>query len=267
MTYTETDIVDTIRQLAGTDLPGLSRTQLDGIDQFHIGGTDAVDRIIPSLQLSAGMTALDVGSGLGGPARQVARHTGCHVLGVDITAGYVTTASELTASVGQEEHVRFLHTDIADLEQTDFDAAYTVHVQMSVKDKTAFYSDIARHLRPRARLAIFEVCRGGSIEPALPLPWSMDGSDSFLATAGELRDAVQDAGFDVVEWVDESAWATEWFAELGRRIAAGAAPPALPALLINGPARMLNFAVAVTTGTVTIHRGAFVLTSNRTGRT
>jgi ubiquinone/menaquinone biosynthesis C-methylase UbiE len=241
-------------------LSALTQSQLDGIDQYHIGGADTVDRLIPDLRLTSGMTALDVGSGLGGPARQVARRTGCHVLGLDLTPAYVTAACELTATAGQEEHVRFLHADIADLDRTDFDAAYTIHVQMNVKDKPAFYADIARHLRPGARLAIFEVCRGDG-EPTLPLPWSLDGGDSFLAPADELRDAVRAGGFEVVDWVDESAWAKEWFAELGRRLATGAAPPALPALLSDGPARMLNFAVAVNTGAVTIHRGAFVVSA------
>ncbi|HEX3814398.1 MAG TPA: class I SAM-dependent methyltransferase [Mycobacteriales bacterium] len=264
MTYTEADIVETIKRLTGTDPSALTHAQLDGIDQFHTGGPDAVDRLIPSLRLVDGMMALDVGSGLGGPARQVARLTGCRVLGVDVTQAYVAAARELTATAGESDQVQFLHTDVAELDQTGFDAAFTIHVQMNVKDKQAFYSDIARHLRPGARLAIFEVCRSGDTEPTLPLPWSIDGSDSYLATADELRDAVQAAGFDLVDWVDESDWAKEWFAALGRRIAGGAAPAALPALLADGPTRMLNFAAAVLTGTATIQLGSFVLAAERT---
>lgn len=254
MTYAETDIIETIERLAGTDLAAMPQAQLDGIDQFHAGGPAAVERLIPSLGLTPGMTALDVGSGLGGPARQIARLTGCDVVGVDITPEYVAAADALTKS----DRVRFLDTDIAELEHTEFDAAFTIHVQMNVKDKRPFYSDIARHLRPGGRLAIFEVCRAGDTEPNLPLPWSIDGSDSFLATADELRDAVQESGFEVVDWVDETGWIKDWFAEFGRRMAAGAPPAALPALLADGPTRMLNFAVAINTGTVTINRGAFV---------
>lgn len=261
MTYTETNIVDTIEKLTATDLAGLTQAQLDGIDQYHIGGTDAVDRLIPDLRLATGMTALDVGSGFGGPARQVARRTGCHILGVDITDAYVIAARELTASTRQENDVRFLLTDVADLARTDFDAAYTIHVQMNVKNKREFYAHIARHLRPGARLAIYEVCRGGDTELTLPLPWSFDGSDSFLATGGELRESILAAGFDLVDWVDDSGWAKDWFTDLGSSLAAGAAPPTLPALIADGPTRMLNFAVAVMSGTVTIHRGSFVLAS------
>jgi sarcosine/dimethylglycine N-methyltransferase len=161
MTYAETDIIETIERLAGTDLAAMPQAQLDGIDQFHAGGPAAVERLIPSLGLTPGMTALDVGSGLGGPARQIARLTGCDVVGVDITPEYVAAADALTKS----DRVRFLDTDIAELEHTEFDAAFTIHVQMNVKDKRPFYSDIARHLRPGGRLAIFEVCRAGDTGP------------------------------------------------------------------------------------------------------
>src|SRR6266704_607388 len=94
VTYTETDLVATIERLAGADLAALTQTQRDQFDQFHSGGSEAVDRLRPSLQLAPGMTVLDIGSGLGGPARQIARSSGCTVVGVDITPAYVDTALE-----------------------------------------------------------------------------------------------------------------------------------------------------------------------------
>ncbi|MBY8877359.1 SAM-dependent methyltransferase [Actinacidiphila acidipaludis] len=257
MTYGESDIIDTIERLARTDVAALTQEQLDGVDQFHVGGPEAVARLLPGLRLGPGARVLDVGSGLGGPARQVARATGCEVVGVDITAAYVEAARRLTAGAGLTEQVRFLHTPVAGLPLRGFDAAYTMHVQMNVQDKHTFYADIARRLRPGARLAVYEVCRNGDVHPPLPLPWSLDGGDSFLATGDELCRTIQDAGLAVVEWVDDSAWAAQWFADLGRRLSATPAPLALPALLADGPARMLNFAIAVTDGTLTVQRGTF----------
>lgn len=261
MTYNETDIVTTVEQLTGADLSALPRTQWADIDQFHAGGSEAIERLIPHLALTAGATALDVGSGLGGPARQIARATGCNVVGVDITPAYVEAAQALSDAAGLAERTRFFRSDIGAFGHTGFDAAYTVHVQMNIEDKKAFYSEIARRLRPGARLAIFEVCRGADRELALPLPWSLDGTDSHLVTADELRDTIQSSGFTLVDWADESTWARQWFDDLGSRLAAGTAPATLPALLTDGPARMLNFAVATATGAVTIHRGAFTVTA------
>ena len=261
MTYTETDLVAAIERLTGDGLAALTQEQRDRFDQFHSGGSEAVDRILPSLRLAPGMTVLDVGSGLGGPARQVARSTGCTVVGVDITPAYVEAAQELTHAAGLSEQVRFFCSDIAAFDQAGFDAAYTMHVQMNVADKKTYFSEIARRLRPGACLATFEVCLGGDVQPTPPLPWSLDGSDSFLATPDELRATIQASGFELDEWVDETAWVGEWFAETGRRLSAagGQAPAALPALLDDGMTRMLNFAIAITTGVVSIYRGSFVL--------
>jgi SAM-dependent methyltransferase len=260
MTYTETDLVASIQRLAGDDLTALTQEQWDGLDQFHAGGPEAVDRLLPSLHLAPGMTVLDVGSGFGGPARQVARDTGCTVVGVDITPAYVDAAQALTHTAGLSEQVRFFCSDIAAFDLAEFDAAYTMHVQMNVADKKTFFTEIARRLRPGARFATFEVCRGGDTEPTPPLPWSLDGTDSYLATADELRATIQSSGFELVEWVDESAWVSQWFEDMGARIAAGGTTQAtLPALLTDGFTRLLNYAVALAAGVVSVHRGSFMV--------
>jgi sarcosine/dimethylglycine N-methyltransferase len=259
MTYAETDLVASMERIAGEDLAALTQEQWDGLDQFHSGGSEAVDLLLPGLHLAKAMTVLDVGSGFGGPARQVARSTGCTVVGVDITPAYIDAATALTHTAGLAGQVSFVCSDIATFEQTGFDAAYTMHVQMNVADKRAYFTEIAHRLRPGAHFATFEVCLAGETEPTPPLPWSLDGTDSFLVTADELRDTIQSSGFELVEWVDETAWVRQWFENLGNRIAAGQPQAGLPALLTDGPARMMNFAIAVTTGVVTIHRGSFLL--------
>jgi sarcosine/dimethylglycine N-methyltransferase len=259
VTYTETDLIATIERLTGADLAALTQPQRDQIDQFHSGGSEAVDRLRPSLRLAPGMTVLDIGSGLGGPARQIARSSGCTVVGVDITPAYVDTAEALTRTAGLDNQVSFICSDIAALDRNDFDAAYTMHVQMNVADKKTFFTDIARRLRPGARFATFEVCLTGATQPLPPLPWSLDGTDSYLATADRLRDTIATCGFETLEWVDETQWILRWFEDLGKRIASGASPATLPALLNDGPTRMMNFAVALTTGVVSVHRGSFIL--------
>lgn len=264
MTYTEADLVASIERLAGDRLAALTQEQRDRFDQFHAGGPEAVERMLPGLRLTPGMTVLDAGSGLGGPARQVARSSGCGVVGVDITPGYVKAARELTRVAGLGDRVAFLWGDVAAIDGSGFDgagfdAAYTLHVQMNVADKKAFFTGIARRLRPGARFAAFEVCLAGPTRPALPLPWSLDGTDSFLATAPELLATIESSGFEPVEWTDESAWVRRWFEDVGASVAAGGGQAALPGLLDDGPARMLNFAIALDAGVLTIHRGAFVL--------
>jgi len=263
VTYAETGLVATLERLAGVSLAGLSEPERDQFDQFHAGGAQAVDRVLQSLRPDPAMTVLDVGSGFGGPARHIASRAGCHVVGVDITAAYVEVAQALTRAVGLDDRVDFVCSDLAALDRHDFDAAYTMHVQMNVADKYTFFAEIAQRLRPGARLATYEVCRVGDAEPELPLPWSLDGSDSHLVGPDELRDTVAGAGFEVVEWVDETVWLRAWFDEVGPRLASGGTTANLAALLDDGPTRLVNFAVALATGVVSVHRGLFVAGGRR----
>ena len=81
MTYEETTVGQTIDRLLSEhpDLDASADGALDNLDQFHAGGADAVDLLIGGLALAEGDRVLDVGSGFGGPARQIARRTGNRV--------------------------------------------------------------------------------------------------------------------------------------------------------------------------------------------
>lgn len=80
MTYTETDLVGTIERLAGADLAALTQPQRDQFDQFHSGGSEAVDRLRPSLQLAPGMTVLDIGFAVALTTGVVSVHRGSFIL-------------------------------------------------------------------------------------------------------------------------------------------------------------------------------------------
>ena len=207
MTYQETDLITKIDKfLADSGVDATDPAALNAFDQYHAGGAAAVDLLIPSLRVTSESTVLDVGAGFGGPARQIAVQTGTRVVGVDITGSYVETATWLTERCGMSDRVTFHEVDIADYRPDDLvDAALTMHVQMNVADKAAWYRVIADRLKVGGRLAIWEVCRTGAAQPAWPMPWSMDGSDSFLATPDELEEAIVSAGFETVEWEDATA--------------------------------------------------------------
>jgi SAM-dependent methyltransferase len=257
MTYAEKDLITAIDRLVSESSIGRSTPEaLQSLDHYHAGGSQAVERLLATLALSASDSVLDVGSGLGGPARQVATSSGCRVTGVDITEAYVEAAAELTSRCGMSDRVQFVHSDIADLvPDRPFDAGFTMHVQMNVEAKQEWFSDIALRLAPGARFAVWEVCRTSDAEMSWPMPWSMDGTDSHLATSDELRDAVMGAGFELIEWVDETAWVISWFdATLAGGLPLG---PTLPALLEDGFTRTVNFAAALADGTLGVCRGAF----------
>jgi SAM-dependent methyltransferase len=258
MTYEETSVTHTIDRLMSEqpDLDASTTGALDNLDQFHIGGADAVDLLIPTLALAEADVVLDVGSGFGGPARQLARRTGNRVLGIDITPAYVDAARDLTEKAMLADLVDFETSDIAAL-PTDrpFQAAITMHVQMNVEDKAGWFEQIGRRLEPGSRLAIWEVCGTADHDLGWPMPWSLDGSDSHVVDASSLHTAVERAGFSTIEWAQQSAWVQAWIVEtMARGVPAG---PALPMLLDDGYTRILNFATALTNGALEVWRGCF----------
>ena len=259
MTYAETAVRQTITRLLSDhrDLDAAADGALDNLDQFHIGGADAVERLIPTLALAHGDVVLDVGSGFGGPARQIARRTGNRVVGIDITPAYVDAARDLTARAGLSEIVRFHNGDIAGFQSDPaFDAALTMHVQMNVRDKTTWFRHIAERLAPGARLAVWEVCQPHRADLPWPMPWSLDGTDSFLVSAETLLACIRDAGFATVEWTNESPWVQDWITKtFANGLPAG---PALPMLLDDGYTRVINYTTALANGSLEVWRGCFI---------
>jgi hypothetical protein len=90
-----------------------------------------------------------------------------------------------------------------------------------------------------------------------PEPRRSDGSDSFLVSAETLRDAISGAGFGVSEWTDESGWVRDWLA--AARDGGPLSGPALPMLLDDGYARVMNYVGALAGGTLEVWRGSFTL--------
>ena len=79
---------------------------------------------------------VDVGSGIGGPARYLAESLGCRVVGIDLTAEYCRLAEVLTARTGLADKVEFRAADALDLPFGDgeFDAVWNQHVAMNIAD-------------------------------------------------------------------------------------------------------------------------------------
>ena len=259
MTYSERNIAEQISAVldSADDGGGFTPEQTGLLDQFHAGGVGAVDKLISTLGVSPGDRVIDVGCGFGGPARRVAEQTGATVLGVDITPAYVEAAQTLTTRMGFADRVSFQTADIMGMSVTrPFDAAITMHVQMNVENKRAWFAAIGDVLSPGARLAVWEVCTNTDQEPTWPLPWSLDGSDSFLVRSEDLRQAITAAGFDVLEWNDETTWVNEWSAAV---LPNDVPRPglALPMVIDDGITRVVNFTTALRNGTMSVMRGAF----------
>ncbi len=84
-------IAESLRS-AGKDLNELKTTDLATVDEFHIRGRKATLEVAGRMMLSEDTRVLDIGSGLGGPARTLAEEYGCHVTGLDLTQAFCDAA-------------------------------------------------------------------------------------------------------------------------------------------------------------------------------
>jgi SAM-dependent methyltransferase len=208
-------VQDALRR-AGLDGDGVQWAQFAPLDEFHTRGLVATRELAQALGPNPGDAVLDVGSGLGGPARLLAAEYRCDVTGIDLSDEFVEVATRLTERAGLSELVRFRQGDALDLPFADesFDHAVTQHVAMNIADRPRLYAGIRRLIRPGGRLALHDVVAGNGEPLRFPVPWSRDPGTSFLLSADDTRAAVAAAGFDELTFVDQSRESAEWFRAL-----------------------------------------------------
>jgi SAM-dependent methyltransferase len=212
---------------AGVDRTTLRPADLASIDEFHIRGRAASLEIIEALGLTPDAHVLDLGSGLGGPARTLAELTGCTVTGIDLTPEFCEVATALSEWTGLSGRTRFQVGDATatGLPDSSVDAAVTVHAAMNISDKPALYAEAFRVLRPGGRFVVYDVLQGEGGEVRYPVPWANDPSTSFLATPEDMRALLSAAGLEIVAEVDSSDESLVWFREMRERIERDGPPP------------------------------------------
>ncbi|MCR9109942.1 class I SAM-dependent methyltransferase [Marivita sp. XM-24bin2] len=189
-------ILETMK-LAGIDPKTVTVEQLAPVDHFHARGFPATVELADALPIKEGDRLIDIGCGIGGPARYFAKRFNCHVDGIDITAPFVDAANKLSALVGLEALVACRHGDGQNLPFPDatFDGGYAQHVTMNVPDRNLFFQEAFRVLKPGAFFALTEHGLGEVGAPHHPVPWSQDGSGAFLMRPADTIAALQDTGF------------------------------------------------------------------------
>jgi MPBQ/MSBQ methyltransferase len=214
------DAIDAALAKAGKNPAKPSLQDLAPVDEFHVRGREATTELGELLGLLQDQMVLDVGSGLGGPSRQLAVAYKCHITGIDLTDEYCRVATALASRLGLSDRVSYRQGNALAMPFADrsFDIAYTQHVAMNIADKAALYREIARALKPRGRFGIYDLLQGQGGSVLFPVPWAKDGSTSFLASPDEMRKLLTDAGFEITNWNDTSEIGKEWFKALNKRL-------------------------------------------------
>ena len=220
----------------GVDPQRPSIETLAPYDQFHGRGLEATLEMAALMQAGPGDHLLDIGSGIGGPARYFAKRFGCTVTGIDLTAEFCEVARHLTRLLGMEDKVRFETGNALAMPFGDaaFDGAYSMNVSMNIADKAGLYREMRRVLKPGAFLLLSEVAKGEGGELDFPTPWAASARTSFLATPEATRRGLAEAGFEVVRLHSTLEQARAFGARSRAMVERGEKPPHRAVMLVHG---------------------------------
>lgn len=128
-------------------------------DRFHPGGARLTSRLAEALQVGPGGLVVDVASGSGASTLQVARETGCDVVGIELSPGAVNEACRQARRAGLASRARFIEGDAESLPLGDgtADGVICECALCTFPDKPAAAAEFARVLRPGGRVALSDM--------------------------------------------------------------------------------------------------------------
>jgi len=219
----------------GVDMDNLTPVEMAPIDQFHGRGLVATQDMCARLKPEADDAILDIGCGLGGPARYVAHAHGSRVTGIDLTPAYCEAAEALSKAARLDGQVTIKCASATDLpfDDASFDAAFSQNVAMNIADKAAYFGEALRVLKPGGRAAMSILAQGPAGEVRYPVPWAETPATSFLAEPDDLRAQIEAAGFEILDFIDETETAIAAYRQM-REIVKRDGPPKLGAHLFMG---------------------------------
>ncbi|SMQ46710.1 unnamed protein product [Zymoseptoria tritici ST99CH_3D7] len=179
--------------------------------------------------LTKDMTVLDVGCGVGKPAREIATFTGCNVVGLNNNAYQIERATSHAAREKLSHKVSFVKGNFMEINfpENTFDAVYAIEATCHAPTLEGVYSQIYRVLKPGGTFGVYEWVMTDKYNPkdpehqAIRLGIERGNGISNMVPAKEAYEAMIKAGFVVEEREDlaERADWKPWYAPLAGNLA------------------------------------------------
>ncbi|MDJ0794235.1 MAG: methyltransferase domain-containing protein [Woeseiaceae bacterium] len=172
------------------------------------GGTGNVAKLLDGTD-PGGKLILDIGCGIGGPAMDMVRLHGAHVVGIDLEASLVDRAKADAREAGLHEHCQFLHVQPGPLPFADesYDIVVSSGAVTQTPDKPSFFAEILRVLRPGGHFRCYEWMRSEHEYSDDMLYWfKLEELTYDMQTLEQYGAFLRDAGFDEVSTADASHW-------------------------------------------------------------
>ena len=182
--------------------------------------------MIERLDLREGMRVVDVGCGVGGPMRRVARESGATVVCINNNEHQLERARRRNVEAGLDhvaEYVKCNFMDMSAIDADSFDAGYAIESTCHAPDKERAFAEIFRVLKPGAPFWGQEMCLTESFDPddgghcAVRDDLMLGIALKNIATFREVDRALEAAGFHLVEAADRDVGdsaGTPWYRPL-----------------------------------------------------
>lgn len=197
----------------------LTVADLTPYDQYHYEGTAAVDDACAFLQAGPGRRILDIGSGLGGPARYIAAHSSAQVTALELQADLHETAAALTARCGLQARVTHIAGDIlADAVPADtFDGIVSMLCFLHIPDRATLFAQCARSLAPNGSIFIDDYFAASELDESERQDLADKVYCPYVPPLATYVNDLENAGFVNVQTTDKSA---DWTAFVTERFEA-----------------------------------------------
>lgn len=186
----------------------LTVADLVPFDQYHYHGAAAVDDAAAALQLGPGQRVLDVGAGLGGPARYLANQTGASVTALELQPDLDAVARDLTLRCGLGAQVSHVEGNILEIDVAaghlgaSFDAMMSMLCILHIPDRSRLFEQCAASLVPGARVFIEDFYERGRFSIDEQALLGHEVSCPYLPTLDAYVGHLEAAGFTDVEAID-----------------------------------------------------------------
>jgi len=212
-------IENELRALGFAEDDPLAVDDLLPFDQYHYRGAAAVDEALAVLKAGPADHLLDVGAGIGGPARYMALKAGCRVTALELQSDLNETGARLTARCGLDRRVEHACGDILSgvVAGRDFDALVSMLCFLHIPDRATLFGQCHGALRPGGRIFIEDYYARGDLTQEERRDLSDKVYCSYLPSLHDYEQQLAAAGFTDIELLDLTA---DWGAFVAERLSA-----------------------------------------------
>lgn len=191
-------------QRHGIDRDAVTLEHLAALDQMHVRGHEATLELLDALEIRKRMKVLDLGAGIGGPARVLASRHQASVTALDLTPALCEANRALNKLVGLSRRIAVVEGDATQLpfEDASFDRAITIHASMNIERKRTMYREVHRVLKPGGRFGFYDIVAGIAGPPDYPMPWASQPAFSFLVPPDTMRALAEEVGLRTLSFRD-----------------------------------------------------------------